>query len=101
MLVSTGRFAQNYRAAVSFSAVNCRPKGVIKTIRSKYPDANISPVDYDPGASEANQANRIKLLMTVAKDNLKTKNNAKKALEKENITSTDNNSKKEEIRNVH
>lgn len=76
-------------------------KGVIKTIRSKYPDANISPVDYDPGASEANQANRIKLLMTVAKDNLKTKNNAKKALEKENITSTDNNSKKEEIRNVH
>ena len=45
-------------------------KGVIKTIRSKYPDANISPVDYDPGASEANQTNRIKLMMTVAKDNL-------------------------------
>ena len=48
-------------------------KGVIKTIRSKYPEANISPVDYDPGASETNQANRIKLLMTVAKDNLKAK----------------------------
>ena len=46
-------------------------KGVIKTIRQKYPEANISPVDYDPGASETNQANRIKLLMTVAKDNLK------------------------------
>ena len=45
-------------------------KGVIKTIREKYPEANISPVDYDPGASETNQANRIKLLMTVAKDNL-------------------------------
>ena len=45
-------------------------KGVIKTIRYKYPDANISPVDYDPGASEANQTNRIKLMMTVAKDNL-------------------------------
>ena len=45
-------------------------KGVIKTIRNKYPDANISPVDYDPGASEANQTNRIKLMMTVAKDNL-------------------------------
>ena len=59
-------------------------KGVIKTIREKYPDANISPVDYDPGASEANQANRIKLLMTVAKDNLKTKLNEEKALEKEN-----------------
>ncbi len=45
-------------------------KGVIKTIRGLYPEANISPIDYDPGASEANQTNRIKLLMTVAKDNL-------------------------------
>ncbi len=45
-------------------------KGVIKTIRSKYPNANITPVDYDPGASETNQTNRLKLLMTVAKDNL-------------------------------
>ena len=55
-------------------------KGVIKTIRQKYPEANISPVDYDPGASETNQANRIKLLMTVAKDNLKRQENEKKAL---------------------
>ena len=51
-------------------------KGVIKTIRSMYPDANISPVDYDPGASESNQANRIKLMMTVAKDNLNKKEEA-------------------------
>ena len=50
-------------------------KGVIKTIRNKYPEANISPIDYDPGASEANQTNRIKLLMTIAKDNLENKNN--------------------------
>ena len=60
-------------------------KGVIKTIREKYPEANITPVDYDPGASESNQANRIKLLMTVAKDNLKTKKNEKIAIEKENM----------------
>lgn len=59
-------------------------KGVIKTIRSLYPDANISPIDYDPGASEANQTNRIKLLMTVAKDNLKRKENSKIAAELEN-----------------
>ena len=51
-------------------------KGVIKTIRQKYPEANISPVDYDPGASETNQANRIKLLMTVAKDNLNKQENS-------------------------
>ena len=60
-------------------------KGVIKTIRQKYPFANISPIDYDPGASETNQANRIKLLMTVAKDNLKIKQKEKTALNNENI----------------
>ena len=64
-------------------------KGVIKTIRNTYPDANISPIDYDPGASEANQTNRIKLLMTVAKDNLKRQEQEKKALESENTKSDD------------
>ena len=59
-------------------------KGVIKTIRDKFPEANISPVDYDPGASETNQANRIKLLMTVAKDNLARLEKEKIAIEKEN-----------------
>ena len=59
-------------------------KGVIKTIRDMFPNANIVPVDYDPGASEANQTNRIKLLMTVAKDNLKMKQKEKKVTEKEN-----------------
>ena len=59
-------------------------KGVIKTIREKYPEANISPVDYDPGASETNQANRIKLLMTVAKDNLARQEYEKKALDGKN-----------------
>lgn len=61
-------------------------KGVIKTIRSKFPEANISPIDYDPGASEANQSNRIKLMMTVARDNLKRKEQELKAIEKENIS---------------
>jgi len=64
-------------------------KGVIKTIRNKYPDANISPVDYDPGASETNQTNRIKLLMTVAKDNLIKQEKEKAALKKENETKTE------------
>ena len=59
-------------------------KGVIKTIRNTYPEANISPIDYDPGASEANQTNRIKLLMTVAKDNLKKQQAEKEAIKKEN-----------------
>ncbi|MCL2859837.1 MAG: 2-hydroxyacyl-CoA dehydratase [Oscillospiraceae bacterium] len=59
-------------------------KGVIKTIRSMFPNANIAPIDYDPGASETNQTNRLKLMMTVAKDNLKRKEKEIKALEKEN-----------------
>lgn len=69
-------------------------KGVIKTIREKYPNANISPVDYDPGASESNQTNRIKLLMTVAKDNLKRQLSEKKAIEKENINNKEKISEK-------
>ena len=41
-------------------------KGVIKAIRKDYPDANIVAVDYDPGASEVNQLNRIKLMLSTA-----------------------------------
>lgn len=63
-------------------------KGVIKSIRSMFPNANIAPVDYDPGASEANQTNRIKLMMTVAKDNLKQQENSKKAIQRENQIKT-------------
>ncbi len=64
-------------------------KGVIKTIRQKYPDANISPVDYDPGVSETNQVNRIKLLMTVAKDNLARQESEKIFLNSENTDTKD------------
>jgi len=65
-------------------------KGVIKTIREKFPFANVSPVDYDPGASEANQANRIKLMMSVAKDNLELIEKEKIALENENKENNSN-----------
>ena len=41
-------------------------KGVIKKIRTMYPRANIAAVDYDPGASEVNQLNRIKLMLATA-----------------------------------
>ena len=45
-------------------------KGVIKKLRETYPQANIAAVDYDPGASEVNQLNRIKLMLSAAKTNL-------------------------------
>ena len=41
-------------------------KGVIKALRKTYPQANIAAVDYDPGASEVNQLNRIKLMLSAA-----------------------------------
>lgn len=46
-------------------------KGVIKELKRLYPQSNIVAVDYDPGASEVNQVNRIKLMMSVALDNIK------------------------------
>ncbi len=45
-------------------------KGVIKEIRHQYPLANIVAIDYDPGASEVNQLNRIKLMLSTAQKNL-------------------------------
>ncbi|MBO5197632.1 MAG: 2-hydroxyacyl-CoA dehydratase [Lachnospiraceae bacterium] len=44
-------------------------KGVIKELRNHCPDANIVAVDYDPGASEVNQLNRIKLMLATAVKN--------------------------------
>jgi len=35
--------------------------------------SNIAPIDYDPGASEVNQLNRIKLMLSVAQENLQEK----------------------------
>ena len=46
-------------------------KGMIKELRRQYPQSNIVAVDYDPGASEVNQLNRIKLMMAVAFENMK------------------------------
>ncbi len=46
-------------------------KGVIKEIRHEFPEANIVAIDYDPGASEVNQLNRIKLMLSTAQKNLK------------------------------
>ena len=46
-------------------------KGVIKELRRKHPEANIVAIDYDPGASEVNQLNRIKLMLSTAQNQFK------------------------------
>ena len=48
-------------------------KGVIKALRKAYPESNIVAIDYDPGASEVNQLNRIKLMLSTAAKNLDKK----------------------------
>ena len=41
-------------------------KGMFREVRRRYPQANIVAIDYDPGASEVNQLNRIKLMISTA-----------------------------------
>ena len=69
-LVRTG-----YENIVCAQPFGCLPnhicgKGVINRIRSLYPEANITPIDYDPGATRVNQENRIKLMLAVARERL-------------------------------
>ena len=48
-------------------------KGMMKAMRKRNPKANIAAIDYDPGASDVNQLNRIKLMMATAHKNLEQK----------------------------
>ncbi|MBC2725804.1 2-hydroxyacyl-CoA dehydratase [Desulfosporosinus sp.] len=75
----TGEMIELIRSGVSnivcLQPFACLPnhitgKGMIREIRRSYPKANIAAIDYDPGASEVNQLNRIKLMLSVALDDL-------------------------------
>lgn len=73
-------------------------KGMIKEIRRVYPQSNIVAIDYDPGASEVNQLNRIKLMMAVAFENLKKNEMFDTIMHKkrrEELKSTENHKTKE------
>ena len=64
-----------YENIVCAQPFGCLPnhicgKGVINRIRALYPEANITPIDYDPGATRVNQENRIKLMLAVARERL-------------------------------
>ena len=51
-------------------------KGMIRKIRETFQNANIVAIDYDPGATRVNQENRIKLMLSTAKEKLKETNKA-------------------------
>ena len=64
-----------YPNIVCAQPIGCLPnhifgKGMIRHITELWPNANIVPVDYDPGATEVNQENRIKLMLSIARENL-------------------------------
>ncbi|MGM9971486.1 MAG: 2-hydroxyglutaryl-CoA dehydratase [Anaeroplasmataceae bacterium] len=72
-LVETG-----FKNIVCAQPFGCLPnhicgKGVMKKIKSLHHDANIVAIDYDPSATKVNQENRIKLMMSIAKENLDEK----------------------------
>ncbi len=67
---------QGYGNIVCAQPFGCLPnhivgKGMIRKIRESHEDANIVPIDYDPSATRVNQENRIKLMLSVARENLK------------------------------
>lgn len=62
-----------YQNVICVQPFGCLPnhivgKGVVRTLREAYPQANICPVDYDAGASKVNQENRIKLMLAVSEE---------------------------------
>ena len=64
-----------YHNIVCTQPFGCLPnhivaKGMIRAVTERVPDANIVPIDYDPSATHVNQENRIKLMLSLAKEKL-------------------------------
>ncbi len=62
-----------YQNVVCTQPFGCLPnhivgKGMIRKVKTVYPQANIVPIDYDPSATKVNQENRIKLMLAVARE---------------------------------
>ncbi len=69
---------QGYGNIVCAQPFGCLPnhivgKGMIRKIRETNKSSNIVSIDYDPGATKVNQENRIKLMIAIAKENMKNK----------------------------
>lgn len=60
-------------------------KGMIKVLKERYPESNIVAIDYDPGASNVNQLNRIKLMLSVAFKNLEDRIDKNHKVQKETV----------------
>ena len=69
-------------------------KGSIKVLKQLYSDVNIIPIDYDPSASEVNQLNRIKLMLSKAFKSIKDSNDKVYFNIKDDVTLSDENNEK-------
>ena len=66
---------KGYSNIVCVQPFGCLPnhivgKGMIRAMNEQYKDANICAIDYDPGATRVNQQNRIKLMLSIARENM-------------------------------
>ena len=64
-----------YGNIITVQPFGCLPnhivaKGMARTVKERCPQANIVAIDYDPGATQVNQENRIKLMLSIARENL-------------------------------
>ena len=73
---------EGYDNIICVQPFGCLPnhivgKGMIRALRRRHPDANIVTVDYDPGATKVNQENRIKLMLSVAREKIEARESGK------------------------
>lgn len=64
-------------------------KGMMKPLKERNPGMNIVAIDYDAGATKVNQENRIKLMLSSAREKLEEQKSAEKTekqTEKEPVT---------------
>ena len=70
-VIPTNVYSLIGKKAMVTESIDCTTgKGQIKELKRIYKDANIIPIDYDPSASETNQLNRIKLMLSTAFKNI-------------------------------
>ena len=65
-----------YENIICVQPFGCLPchvavKGMLNKVRRINPKINSVDIEYDPGATKVNQENRIKLMLSVARENLK------------------------------
>lgn len=66
-------------------------KGMIRLIKKNNPTANIVAIDYDPGSTKVNQENRIRLMLSNAREQMRLQQEQKsesKTQEKETVSAS-------------